>query len=117
MKGKTETHCLMLPFGLLIFFNQGCIYYISKKLKEWKVWISKEEVTSCKSETFKAILDCESCEVQQKVWVLLQNKSEAFQNRKKKRNEREFNSNIEHTKKKTCEYKGMRKLKDHRKGH
>lgn len=34
VKGKRETHLLMLPFGLLIFFNKGCIYYISKKLKE-----------------------------------------------------------------------------------
>lgn len=28
--------------------------------------ISKEEVTNCKSETFKAILDCESCDYNRK---------------------------------------------------
>lgn len=116
MKGKRETHFLMLPFGLLIFFNQGCIYYISKKLKEWKVWISKEEVTSCKSETFKAIL-WELWSTTESVSYCYKRNLKLFKIEWRKEMKGNLTQIVNTHKKTTCEYKGMRNLKDHRKGH
>lgn len=49
--------------------------------------------------------------------LLLQKKSEAFQNRMRKEMKGNLTQIVNTHKKKTCEYKGMRKLKDHRKGH